>query len=191
MIGMQVGHVSGIWRFPVKSMGGERLDRSEVGPQGLAGDRGWAVRDAKTGGILTAKRYPILLQCAASCRLVYTQGAGAQKFRVVTWAPGEKRAALVATVSGSEQAADVAAAYTPKGRLWVAWWRSAGDRFEAARGDGAGRGGTVRVVGRPGAKGTAGVAAAVSSGESLVLVANWVPLGSGKDAARYVSVVAG
>jgi len=66
---MTVGRVREVWRFPVKSMGGERLDRSEVGSGGLAGDRRWAVRDVKTGAIRNAKRHPILLQCAARCRV--------------------------------------------------------------------------------------------------------------------------
>jgi len=40
---MGVGHVREIWRYPVKSMVGERLDRGHVGTQGLWGDRGWAI----------------------------------------------------------------------------------------------------------------------------------------------------
>ena len=28
-----------IWRYPVSSMGGERLDTAEIGPSGLGGDR--------------------------------------------------------------------------------------------------------------------------------------------------------
>jgi MOSC domain-containing protein len=38
--------VEGIWRYPVKSLGGERLDRVGVDPRGLAGDRRFAIRDA-------------------------------------------------------------------------------------------------------------------------------------------------
>jgi uncharacterized protein len=37
--------VERLWRYPVKSMGGERLDRVAVERRGLAGDRLWAVRD--------------------------------------------------------------------------------------------------------------------------------------------------
>jgi len=37
-----VGRLSEIWRYPVKSMAGESLPRSEVSWQGLAGDRRWA-----------------------------------------------------------------------------------------------------------------------------------------------------
>ena len=34
-----------IWRHPVKSLRGEPLDEAEVTPDGLAGDRGWGIRD--------------------------------------------------------------------------------------------------------------------------------------------------
>ena len=37
-----VGRVAGLWRYPVKSMGGEALPEVEVGWHGLAGDRRWA-----------------------------------------------------------------------------------------------------------------------------------------------------
>jgi uncharacterized protein len=40
------GVVERLWRYPVKSTGGECLDRVAVDPRGLAGDRLWAVRDA-------------------------------------------------------------------------------------------------------------------------------------------------
>jgi uncharacterized protein YcbX len=34
-----------IWRYPVKSLGGERVDESAADDDGLAGDRVWAVQD--------------------------------------------------------------------------------------------------------------------------------------------------
>lgn len=54
-----------IWRYPVKSMLGEQLDRADVGPGGIQGDRRWAVVDAESGVSLSAKRYPDLLHCRA------------------------------------------------------------------------------------------------------------------------------
>jgi MOSC domain-containing protein len=63
---MPAGHIREIWRYPVKSMSGQRLDASEVGSNGLWGDRGWALRDDATGEIQTAKRHPILLACSAA-----------------------------------------------------------------------------------------------------------------------------
>lgn len=40
--GRQVGHVVGLWRYPVKSMGGEALTEVDVSWHGVAGDRRWA-----------------------------------------------------------------------------------------------------------------------------------------------------
>jgi uncharacterized protein len=62
---MLVGRVKEIWRYPVKSMGGERLERSAIDPGGLPGDRSWAVRDEKRGGIRGAKKIPDLMRCHA------------------------------------------------------------------------------------------------------------------------------
>jgi uncharacterized protein YcbX len=39
---VQVGRVSELWRYPVKSMGGERLDEAFVSWHGVEGDRRWA-----------------------------------------------------------------------------------------------------------------------------------------------------
>jgi uncharacterized protein YcbX len=60
-----VGRVSEIWRYPVKSMGGERLDRCELGALGVPGDRGWALRDETVGEIRGAKKLPALMLCHA------------------------------------------------------------------------------------------------------------------------------
>ena len=49
-----VARVTGIWRYPVKSMQGEPLDRADVGPAGIVGDRQWALVDLDTGLALTA-----------------------------------------------------------------------------------------------------------------------------------------
>jgi len=63
--------LAGIWRYPVKSMLGEQLDQALVGPDGIQGDRRWAVVDAESGVSLSAKRYPDLLRCQA-----WTSGTG-------------------------------------------------------------------------------------------------------------------
>jgi uncharacterized protein len=54
-----------LWRFPVKSLQGERLAEAEVGRLGIAGDRRWALFDRDTGLGLTARRVPDLLFAAA------------------------------------------------------------------------------------------------------------------------------
>lgn len=58
-------HVLEIWRYPVKSIGGERLTSASVGPLGIEGDRRWGVLDLETGNVLTARRAPDLLMAAA------------------------------------------------------------------------------------------------------------------------------
>lgn len=60
--------VAEIWRYPVKSMGGERLEAVEVTPNGIDGDRGWGVFDPATGLVLTARREPSLLFLSAVYR---------------------------------------------------------------------------------------------------------------------------
>jgi uncharacterized protein len=59
--------VAEIWRYPVKSLGGEELDRVVVGEHGVEGDRQWALFDVGTGFGLTARRVPELLQATARC----------------------------------------------------------------------------------------------------------------------------
>ncbi len=58
-----VGVVGQLWRFPVKSMAGEQIPSAAIDQNGVAGDRGWAVREA--GDTRSAKRIPRLLQFAA------------------------------------------------------------------------------------------------------------------------------
>lgn len=52
--------VADIWRYPVKSCRGERLDAAVVEPWGLAGDRRWMVVDS-AGEAVTAREYPQLV----------------------------------------------------------------------------------------------------------------------------------
>jgi uncharacterized protein YcbX len=52
--------VAELWRYPVKSMAGERLERALVTPTGLAGDRVVHVADGR-GGVVTARTHPRLL----------------------------------------------------------------------------------------------------------------------------------
>ncbi|MGH3782468.1 MAG: MOSC domain-containing protein [Pseudonocardiaceae bacterium] len=64
----QVGAVAALWRFPVKSMLGEELDAAEVSSSGLAGDRAYALIDATTGKVVSAKNprlWPNVLGCRA------------------------------------------------------------------------------------------------------------------------------
>mgnify|MGYP001828891822 CR=1 FL=1 len=63
-----LGEVTELWRFPIKSMGGEAVRRLELDADGVAGDRRFAVRDVETGLIASAKRpgrWGALLTCRA------------------------------------------------------------------------------------------------------------------------------
>lgn len=61
-------HIAELWRYPVKSLQGERLESVEVGPQGLHGDRRYAIFDRATGFGLTARRVPEMLFASARLR---------------------------------------------------------------------------------------------------------------------------
>lgn len=62
---VQVGRIAEIWRYPVKSMAGERLTEARLGPSGMHADRMWAVRDVEKDVTTNAKRLPGLLWCTA------------------------------------------------------------------------------------------------------------------------------
>ena len=57
--------VTELWRYPVKSMGGERHDALVFDERGVHADRLWAVRDLDLGPVTTARRLPMLLGCSA------------------------------------------------------------------------------------------------------------------------------
>ncbi len=59
------GHVAELWRYPVKSLRGERVEGSEIGREGLLGDRAFGIVDEATGHVLTARREPRLLFATA------------------------------------------------------------------------------------------------------------------------------
>lgn len=53
-------HLAELWRYPVKSMTGERLDESVIGALGIPGDREWYV--VSNGRIIDARSRPKLLE---------------------------------------------------------------------------------------------------------------------------------
>ena len=57
--------VEEIWRYPVKSMGGERLEEATVAALGIEGDRRWGIVDVDSGRVLTGRRQPELLMAWA------------------------------------------------------------------------------------------------------------------------------
>jgi MOSC domain-containing protein len=61
----KIAVVSALFRYPVKSMLGERLTELTLTENGTLGDRAWAVRET-SGGIATAKKWAAMLGFRAS-----------------------------------------------------------------------------------------------------------------------------
>jgi uncharacterized protein YcbX len=60
-----MAHVAQLYRYPVKSMQGERVDRLEFTSGSAVGDRQLALADAETGVYLSAKRHGQVLEAFA------------------------------------------------------------------------------------------------------------------------------
>jgi len=60
-----VPRVAQLWRYPVKSLRGERLPHLSLVADGVDGDRLWGIRDLADRRILTARREPRLLFAAS------------------------------------------------------------------------------------------------------------------------------
>src|SRR5262245_55167669 len=77
-------HIAQLWRYPVKSLLGERLPTLRLVDDGVDGDREWGIQDRSDGRILTARREPRLL--FASSRLA------ARDLPVITLPDGQELA---------------------------------------------------------------------------------------------------
>src|SRR5690348_5113071 len=93
---MTVGSVVGLWRYPVKSMGGEQLPFSTLDLRALHADRMWAVRDLELGAVTTARRLPLLLGCTV--RFVQEPPAGV--------GPGDVADVVITFPDGTEITSD-------------------------------------------------------------------------------------
>jgi uncharacterized protein YcbX len=80
--------VTEIWRYPVKSMQGERLAECLLTKGGIPLDRGWAVRDEQTQTIRGAKHIAGLLNCSA--RYIEGTSAGAVPHVEITLPDGAR-----------------------------------------------------------------------------------------------------
>jgi uncharacterized protein YcbX len=62
---MRIGTISELWRYPMKSLGGERLQAATLSARGIPGDRGWAIYDEARAGVTNGKRVHPLRTCRA------------------------------------------------------------------------------------------------------------------------------
>lgn len=65
----KLGTVVSLWRYPVKSMMGEEVNSAHITEHGLLGDRAYALIDASTGKVASAKnpkKWPNLFSCRAA-----------------------------------------------------------------------------------------------------------------------------
>lgn len=69
---MIAGRATDLWRYPVKSMLGQRLESAYLTPDGVEGDRAFALRAIETGRILSAKKVSRLLEARAQMATTVT-----------------------------------------------------------------------------------------------------------------------
>ena len=129
-----------LWRYPVKSLQGERLPEAEIGALGIAGDRCWALFDRDTGVGLTARRVPELLFGSARIRngtveVVLPDGTVTVDDQVLSGWLGRRVELRAATEDG-----DVAPTYeTPVDELvpdpteWMQWEGAPGPFHDSPR----------------------------------------------------------
>jgi uncharacterized protein YcbX len=67
-----VGAVKSLWRFPVKSMRGERVEAADLTARGLVGDRAYALVDPATGKVMSGKS-PLLGPNLLGCRAAFVE----------------------------------------------------------------------------------------------------------------------
>jgi hypothetical protein len=70
----QIGVVKDLFRYPVKSMQGERLSAVDIGAQGVIGDRAYALCEAN-GRVVTAKKWATMLEFSSRYDAPPTSGA--------------------------------------------------------------------------------------------------------------------
>lgn len=83
---MNVGEVAALWRYPVKSMGGEELQATTIAERGLLGDRAYALVDSLTGKVASAKlprTWGRLLACSAAYTLDPAPGVSLPPLRLI------------------------------------------------------------------------------------------------------------
>jgi uncharacterized protein YcbX len=87
-------HVAELWRYPVKSLRGERIDTAELTDQGIPGDRLVHAR-APGGRVVTSRTHPRLLGLQGSL-----DGDGEPLVDGLRWDDEAARAAVAAAAGG-------------------------------------------------------------------------------------------
>lgn len=118
--------LSALYRYPVKSMRGERLDTSPVSPIGLPFDRHWMVADPN-GHLMTGREYPelVLIESAPTEHGVRLSVSGRETLFVPNTAFTKPHPATVwsdtfSAWSGADEADDWISAYVGA-RLKFLW----------------------------------------------------------------------
>lgn len=89
---INAGRIKEIWRYPVKSMGGESLQNTTIIEGGILGDRGYALIDQTTGKIASAKM-PKLWGGLLELEVVFNEAPKIDKKLppvLITWPDGVK-----------------------------------------------------------------------------------------------------
>jgi len=113
-----------IWRYPIKSVGGERLEMAEVGDTGIAHDRGWGLVDDVTGNVLTARREPRLLfgsACVVDGQPVVTLESGAELSTSTDFSEWLDRPVTLASAAGAEGGTYEVPLDFENDAEWVSW----------------------------------------------------------------------
>jgi uncharacterized protein YcbX len=62
---MHIGHIKEIWRYPVKSLGGEIIKEATLDDFGMIGDRCWSLINTLSADVAWGKSYPRLMNLEA------------------------------------------------------------------------------------------------------------------------------
>ena len=117
------GSIRSLWRYPVKSMLGEEIDRSAVTERGFVGDRAYALVDASDGKVASAKnprKWPRMYECRAELDETPRRVRIRLPDGVVVAVDDPNAGAVLSRILGREVAIETAASAAPVlEELWL------------------------------------------------------------------------